>query len=156
MAKRKRDEFRNEFTARVYLAAAEERLASLEFLYARGLYTLALYVSGVAVESIFRAYRCRIDPVFDARHNLYDLARSAKFVQIVPPGRTDEYDKALIDVAVRWSNNHRYRSDAAVRSFLRRAELNRKVKGDFLKENARRAIDAAFFLVNLGLLKWKS
>jgi hypothetical protein len=154
VAKRKRDDLDSEFTPEVYLTAAQEWLGTVESLYYRGFYTLALYVAGVAVESMFRAYRCRIDPVFDSRHNLYELAKAARFIEIVPATRLDEYDSALSKVATRWTNNHRYRSDAAMRAFFRRAQLSRGIKGDFLKENCRRAIDGAFVLIRIGAEKW--
>jgi hypothetical protein len=143
-----------EFTAEVYRAAAEERLETLEQLYHLGFFALALYTAGVAVESIFRAYRCKIDPAFDSRHNLSELAKAARFFEIVPRGSVDTVDSALSSIGVRWSNNHRFRSDAAMRAFLRRSQLNRGIKGDYLKVNARAAIDAAFDLVKIGLLKW--
>ena len=155
MAKRKLDERDREFSAEVYRAAAAERLAMLETLYKTGLYTLALYMAGVAVECIFRAYRCKIDPSFDSRHDLYELAKAANFQQLFLPGEIGDYEMARFEIAGRWSNNHRYRSDAAVRAFLRRSRLNRGIKGDYLKQNTRRAIDAAYFLVTVGLKKWK-
>ncbi|HET6246537.1 MAG TPA: hypothetical protein VFE47_02475 [Tepidisphaeraceae bacterium] len=156
MAKKHPNDGRREFTPEVYRAAAEERLDTLEFLFMNGFYSVGLYTAGVAVESIFRAYRCKIDPVFDSRHNLYELSKAARFSAIVSSALIDGYDRALLDIATRWSNNHRYRSDAAMRGFLRRMHLNRGVKGDFLKYNARSAIDAAFVIVHIGLKKWQN
>ncbi len=145
-----------EFTPAVYRIAAEERVRSLQSLYEQELYALTLYVAGVAVESMFRAYRTSRDPEFDARHDLFELQRAAGFFILFPVSKALPLMTALSDVAVRWSNNHRFRSDAAMRAFLRRARLNRGIVGDYLKENARRIIAPATELVMVGVKRWKA
>ena len=144
-----------EFTPAGYKAVAEEHILALETLYSREFYVLALYVAGVAVEAILRAYRVRLDPRFDSRHDLYELLRAAKFADIVPQQHADRFAAAFFVVATRWSNNHRYRSASALRTYLKRAKLDRGIKGDFLKENARRVINAATEVVMLGITLWK-
>jgi hypothetical protein len=143
-----------EFTPMVYRAVAEERWTSLRVLYENEMYPLVLYVAGVAVESIFRAYRCRIDPVFDSRHDLYDLAKAARFDSIVPSEERRRYGAALDSIARRWSNSHRYRSESAMRSYLKRLKLDRRISGDFVKENARQAALACGFIVSIGVRQW--
>jgi hypothetical protein len=157
MARRsKRADLGTEFTAEVYRAAAEQHWTSLQLLYDQEHYVLALYISGVAVECMFRAFRARINPEFDARHDLFAMARAARFASIVSSQQLRPYAAALSAVAVRWSNNHRYRSDSAIRKWLKRASLDRGIAGDYLKENARRAISAAGFVVSLGVAQWKT
>jgi len=143
-----------EFTAEIYRAAAEDRWTALETLYGNQFYTLTLYTAGVAVECMFRAYRARIDPTFDSRHDLFKLERASKFALIVPAARLSEYGAALSALAVRWSNNHRYRSPAALRSWLKRLSLDRGITGDPVKENARRASAAAGVIVAIGVAQW--
>lgn len=147
-------ELAEEFTAQVYRAAAAEHLTRLESFYFEQHYVWALYAAGVAVEAIFRAYRRRIDATFDSRHNLHHLAKAAKFITVVPARRVQEYTAALGLMGPRWSNKHRYRSEAALRAFLKRGGFDRQIRGDFLKENARVVVNAATFIVNVGLLRW--
>ena len=40
---------------------------------------------------MFRAYRSRIDPEFDSRHDLFELAREAKFADVIPPNLLPKY-----------------------------------------------------------------
>src|SRR4051812_23465888 len=99
-----------EFSAEVYRAAASEHLPAATELYERGRYVLASYVAGLAVESILRAYQFRLDPKFDARHDLHLLYRSSKFEVILPQSQAVEYGQSLGSVAARWNNSHRFRS----------------------------------------------
>ena len=145
-----------QFSAEVYRDAAQEHVLTASELYDAGRYVAANYLSGVAVESIFRAYRFRLDPVFDARHDLRDLYRISKFEEVVPAGQMDAFAAHLDQVASQWSNAHRYRSERALRSFLKSAKLDRGVrKGDFLKELTRRMVNAATQVVVLGVRKWQ-
>ena len=98
----------------------------------------------------------RIDPAFSSRHNLYELWTESGIGAVVPMKYAGRYGTVLADVATRWSNSHRYRSENALRAFLKRGKLDRGIKGDFLKENARRIVNAATELVTLGILKWKT
>lgn len=145
-----------EFTAKVYKEAAEERAQALQGLYESGEYALALYVTGVAVESMFRAYRFRFDPEFSSRHDLFELAKDSKFGDKVPAGAYEKFMADLGAVATRWSNNHRFRSKAAILKYLKRAGFDRRIKGDVLKENARRAVNAAINVIALGRRLWQS
>ncbi|MCY2954152.1 MAG: hypothetical protein NTU53_19625 [Planctomycetota bacterium] len=145
-----------DFTADVYLTAAQEHVTAARELYDSRRYTLAHYVAGLAVECIFRAYRYRIDPVFDERHDLHLLAKSARFYDIFPERHVEKISAALGVVVTQWLNNHRYRSEAALRSFLADRKLYVGIKGDFVKENSRRIVNAALDLVSLGVIRWKN
>jgi hypothetical protein len=144
-----------EFTAKVYRSAAVERAAALQRLYHDGQHVLAIYIAGVAVECMFRAYRARIDPEFSSRHDLIELAKESRIAEHVPAAMGEKYAADLGVVAWRWSNSHRYRSEAAVRKYFNRAGLDRGIKGDALKENARRLVNSAIDLVKLGDRLWK-
>ena len=144
-----------EFTAEVYKEAAREHAPVAGELYDEGHYVLANYVSGVAVEAVFRAYRFRIDPVFDSRHDLMDLYRKSRFEEIIPVKRLGDYMAHVSTVVAQWSNSHRYRSEKALRAHLKKLKLDRVVrKGDFLKELTRRIVHAAAQIVSLGVEKW--
>lgn len=145
-----------EFTSDVYLTAALERAGALQKLYDDGEYSLALYVSGVAVECMFRSYRTEIESPFSARHDLYALAKEARFAERVPERLKEKYAADLGAIVTRWNNAHRYRSEQATLKYLNRAGLYRGIKGDVLKENTRKAVNAAIDIVQLGARRWKS
>ena len=145
----------NEFRPQVYSDTSKERAGVLQSLYDAGEHVLALYVAGVAVESMFRGFRARFDPNFDSRHDLYLLAASAKFSSLLPRALELEYAANLGSLYARWSNNHRFRSEVAMRQYLKRAKLDRGIKGDYLKENSRVPVNAAIELVSLGAKLWK-
>ena len=142
------------FTAEDYREAAAEHVNVARELYDRKRYVLAHYISGLAVECIFRAYYARLNSIFDKRHDLVELAKAAKFYDLVPE-KADEVRAALGVVVSQWVNSHRYRSEAALRRFLKEGKLDRGIKGNFVKENSRRIVIAASELVNLGVLRWQ-
>ena len=61
---------------------------------------------------------------------------------------------ALNNVVARWSNTYRFVSIDGLRADLRRRKLNRGIKGDFVKESARVAANAATLLVSIGVERW--
>lgn len=142
------------FTADVYRAAAEEHVTAARELHEVGQYVLSHYVAGLAVECLFRAYRFRFDPEFDARHDLYALYRAARFDVFIPERMKPEMSAPLSEMFTRWRNDYRFRSAASLRAHLRKAEMNRSIKGDFVKESSRRIVEAAFRIVNLGVSLW--
>lgn len=144
-----------EFTPEMYRRAALDRIGSLAIVYESADFVLTAYVAGLAVECMFRAYRTRLDPVFDSRHDLFELAKAAKFAESVPRRLEAKYVSDLGIVATRWSNNHRYRTEHVLRRILKRSRFDRGIKGDFLKENARIMLNAATDLVTLGDRLWK-
>ena len=154
MAKRRARPPVDEFNAEQYKGAAEGHSQTLQRLYELGYYVLATYVSGVAIESILRAYRCRRNPEFDSRHDLYDLLKKSGMKDELADHEFVQLDNAVREVAVRWSNGHRYRSNNSLRAFLRAAKLHRGIKGDFVKENTRRAVYAAVRAVRIGIQQW--
>jgi HEPN domain-containing protein len=144
----------DEFNAEQYKAAAEGHAETLQRLYELGYYVLATYISGVAVESILRAYRCRRNPEFDARHDLRELFKICGVKESLRPQEFIDFNAAVNIVSRRWSNTHRYRSLQALRSFFRDANLHHGIRGDFVKENARRTIEAAKTAVSIGVQQW--
>lgn len=143
------------FTAEVYFAAARERATEIEELYRAGRYVLAHYVAGVAVECMLRAYRFRRDPEFDARHDLYRLLHSSGMIPVLRPEEVYAANSAIASVNFRWANDFRYRCDANLRKYLKRIGADRGIKGNLLKENARRSKDAALTFVRIGVKAWK-
>ena len=82
-------------TADDYRWAALDRIRAAEVLHAAGKYGSAIYLAGVAVESMLRAYRVRVDPEFDARHDLRQLLTASGLENYVPEKRRAEVGAAL-------------------------------------------------------------
>jgi HEPN domain-containing protein len=142
------------FNASDYLSAAQEHVDGARKLYDMRCYVLAHYVAGLAVECLLRAYRYRLSKTFDERHDLTEIFNNSGFRDIVPDNQRDRIGAALGDVVSRWQNDHRYRSEESLRRYLRKKKLNVKVKGDFVKENSRRIVNAAWDLVSIGATAW--
>lgn len=138
--------------AEIYREAAREHISLAQELHRTGRYVMSHYLAGLAVECILRAYQYRLSPIFSGRHDLQLLYRDAKFDDgMVPQNKAEAYT-ALIEVSRRWSNSHRYRSENALRLFLRRANLGRT--GKFVRESSRKITNAATIIVEIGVLRW--
>ncbi len=143
-----------DFTAESYLGAALENLRRAQTFHALEQYFLAHYFSGVAVECLLRAYQLRISPEFDARHDLYELARSARFFEIVPYELRKEYGTKFTILNLRWRSNHRYATEKQWRDFLSSLKADFGLKGERAKNNSRTLLNIAYDIVNLGERKW--
>ena len=137
-----------------YLRAAQERVTECREAYDRHRYVVDHYLAGLTVECILRAYRVRESTEFHSRHNLRELFTMSRFTFVVPRGRQEEVVAALNNVVARWSNTYRFVSIDGLRADLRRRKLNRGIKGDFVKESARVAANAATLLVSIGVERW--
>ena len=138
--------------AETYREAAREHISLARELHDAGRYVMSHYLAGLAVEYILRAYLYRTSPVFSGRHDLVVLYREAQFDDIVASENKDAVKAALTEVTRRWSNSHRYRSEDALRLFLRRAGIGRT--GKFVRESSRQIVNAAFVIANQGELHW--
>jgi len=144
---------KQEDIAETYRAVAVEHSALATDLHDSGRYIMAHYLAGLAVECMFRAYRYRIDPVFDARHSLDALYAAADFAAVLSTAEEETVTVALTEVVRRWSSNHRFRSERALRGYLRQTNLGRT--GKFVRESSRLIVNAAIVIVDQGELHWK-
>lgn len=142
--------------AEVYHDAARERLADALLLYENEHYVFSLYASGVAAECMFRAYRMKVDPVFDSRHNLSELCKASRLKRCLNERQEIQLSESLSLLASTWRNDQRYGSTLSIRRFLKREKRDRGIKGDALKEAARRAYNASEFIVSTGVKQWTS
>jgi len=138
-----------------YVNAARERLNDAELLYEKARYSFALYAAGVAVESLLRAYIVRLDPKFEAAHNLELLLDASNLRYIVAPDESQQLYQAIVALYRRWRNDLRYISNNRLRRRLKKDKLDRGIRGDFLKENCRFAIENAAFILKVGVARWK-
>ena len=147
--------------AEEYLLAAREHFAELQQLTLDGVrhYPLAYYLSGVAVECLFRAYMALVDAKFDDKHDLRQLAASGQFFNFMPPSQQDQLEAALSDIYRRWSNAHRYRSSSSLRKYLNQHGLfkngHQHLSGDILKPNWEILYDGVDALMTAGLERWE-
>jgi HEPN domain-containing protein len=143
-------------TADTYRRAAGERAAEALALHEAGSHVLAHYVAGLAVECVLRAYRLRLDPHFESRHDLPRLCKEARFYDFLPQGDVERVSAAVTEVALRWSNSHRYRDRRELRHWLAAGGQDRRVRGDVVKYSSRRIVDAATDIVTAEDLRWPS
>ena len=138
--------------AETYREAAREHIDLAQDLHDAGRYVMSHYLAGLAVECILRAYLYRLSPIFSGRHDLPVLYRASQLDRTVDPAEENNVNAALVEVSRRWSNSHRYRTEDALRLFLRRAGIGHK--GKFVRESSRRIVNAALVIVNQGVLHW--
>jgi hypothetical protein len=153
-----------------YVEAASERIEQAEDLFRIGHYSLAIDTAGRAVECILRAYffrRYGVDAKLEAAHDIFKLFRASGLQAIALETRKRRGDSErkterlgrilsadIHDVGQIWSNDLRYASEGRLRAQLRQMNLHRGVKGDFLKFNAQRLVEAARRIVDEGVERW--
>ena len=75
---------------------------------------------------------------------------------MIPEDKRRDVAAWLGEVWERWKNNYRYASDERLEAEFRRQNLNRGIKGNFLKKNSHVIIEAALKLMARGELAWRS
>jgi hypothetical protein len=159
-----------EFLLEHYLEAATERIEQAEVVFRIRHYSLAIDTAGRAVECILRAYFFKKHgsaAKLEAAHDIEKLFRASNLKRVALEARQDlgeaegvigRFDRGIeVDVStiiLVWSNDHRYASESRLRAELRRRNLHRGVKGDFLKYNAQRLVGAARRIVDEGVERW--
>ena len=138
-----------------YFTAAKERLDEANLLFEKTRYALALYVAGVAVESLLRAYAFRLESQLDAAHNLKLLLDVSNLQSLATPTESQQVFTAIDELYRRWRNDLRYTSNDRLRRRLKKDKLDRGIRGDFLKENCRIALENAANILKIGVATWK-
>jgi hypothetical protein len=157
-----------QFTADQYYRASLERMSQAHTLYKEGTaFALAMYCGGLAVESLLRAFRWTEDPSFEGRHDLFDLFRASRLLEV-----DDEYLRrkgkpeeaiyrsgvelrgAMNEVASLWHNNLRFASEARLKAHLNKLGRLRGVKGNPLKKNTKDLLNAAQAVIDRGVMLW--
>ncbi len=158
-----------DFKSEHYFQASIERMRQAEELYfTRDNYALTMYVAGVAVESMLRAFMLKKSRKFSSRHDVWALFKESSMLDLNPDtlkakGLSEEesetyateLEAAVSIVATHWHNNYRYASEVRVRAHLKHMKLYQKVKGDLLKANALKLLSAAQVVINKGLVSWR-
>jgi hypothetical protein len=153
-----------------YYRVGLERIKQAWLLYNEpnhGSYALAMYVAGVAVESMLRAFKIFRDPVFDERHDLLRLFKASGMLNLDPDllkarglstSQVEAYFRELqaatSDVYDLWSNDYRFATEERMRAHLKNKRLDRKIRGDFLKKRSLELLEASQTIIDKGLLQW--
>ena len=160
-----------DFSPEHYFQTASQRMRQAQLLYDNynegTNFALAIYVGGVAVECMLRAFKGGRDPVFDEKHHLLRLFAASGMLQVNEDKlRALNWTEAEIDahkqslqVAViifkLWANNYRFASEERLRSYLKKLTRYQRIKGDYLKEQARQFLSAAQKFIDKGVLLWQ-
>jgi hypothetical protein len=160
-----------------YYRAAIERLEQAQNLYRRDStgertvnhHALAYYTAGVAVECLLRAFITRRTREFEGRHNLDLLFQQSGLLGFDPGStRLAHLSDAEVQAIKRdlggavgrvnrvWNNALRYASEERLRSHLYGLGLHQGIKGDILKENLRRLLEAARRIIDRGIILWEA
>jgi hypothetical protein len=126
---------------------------------------LAYYHCGVAVECMLRAFITLRTKEFDGRHDLILLLEDSGLLGLdhVPGLDQESLDhlKRELGGAVQvvhrlWNNSLRYASQSRFRSYLHEMSFDRGIKGDPLKENLRRLLEASTRVIDRGVILWEA
>ncbi len=137
-----------DFPPEHYFQTASQRIRQAHYLYREGAsFALAIYVGGVAVECLLRAFKGRRDPTFDEKHDLLRLFAASGILRVEPEKlRGKRWTDAQIEQHLRtlrvaanevfrlWANNYRFASEERLRSHLKQITGYRRIKGDYLRE----------------------
>jgi hypothetical protein len=151
-----------------YYQAALQRIKQAEYHYRQGnSYALAMYVAGVAVESMLRAFRAKQTTEFESRHDVLSLFAESGMLRMAEQkleaagwskdditNHVKSLRAAVDDVYLLWHNNYRYASEERLLAHLKRMRLYQKVKGDLLKAKALQLFNAASVFITRGILQW--
>jgi HEPN domain-containing protein len=148
------------FNQEVYREAAKENLTVAQELLGNGHYVSAAYLAGVAVECLFRAYAIKNEREFDTQHSLFPLAASSGYLDNISVKEKTRLTGELHQVASRWRNNHRYRSEKAYREFVAKERLyvivgNQTTREDNVVFSTRILVNSASRLIESGELRWQ-
>jgi len=157
-----------DFPPEHYFQTATQRMRQAQHLYEEGAsFALAIYVGGVAVECMLRAFKGRRNPTFDEKHDLLRLFAASGMLRVDRGKlRAKQWTDAEIDghlrmlqVAVNeifrlWANNYRFASEERLRSHLKKLTGYQRIKGDYLKEQARQFLSSAQKFIDKGVVQW--
>ncbi len=137
-----------------YYKASLERIQEAYFLHKNGYNVVSMYISGLAVECMLRAFRLLKRRTFDERHDLWLLWKSTDLANVHSELYHDRLHSAMGVVGILWRNDYRFRSKHALQSFLKKIGRVRGIKGDLLKYNSLKLYNAAAEVIRIGVNRW--
>jgi hypothetical protein len=162
--------FNLDFPPDHYYQTAIQRMRQAHYLYQEGdSFALAIYIGGLAVECLHRAFKGRLDPKFDERHDLLRLFDASGMLRLnrhklgTKPWTDEQIDRHLRILRVDvneiyrlWANNYRFASEERLHSHLKEITGYQKIKGDYLKEQARRFLGSAQRFLDMAVVQWQA
>lgn len=88
--------------------------------------------------------------LYEAAHNLPLLLRASQLRNLVTPSEDQQLYESVSLLSRRWKNDLRYTSNNRLRRRLKKNNLDRGIRGDFLKENCPMAIALAATILRNG------
>lgn len=131
-----------------FLLAAVERSQDAFALFQSDRFAGAIWVSGVALECLLRAYHRLHSDQLNTGHSIMNLYRDSQFAEYVSPARSSELAAKIGHVAAVWKHRFRYDPETRVR-----VEIGITQNQD-LSRIARRTVDAMQTVVNHGETRW--
>jgi len=158
-----------EFPPEHYFQTATQRMRQARYLYQEGTsYALAIYIGDLAVECLLRASKGRRDSSLDERHDLLRLFlasgvlgvnRDKLLAKQWTDAKIEEHlrtlQSAANDIFRLWANNYRFASEERLRSHLKKITGYQRIKGDYLKEQARLFLNSAQMFIDKGVVQWQ-
>lgn len=156
-------------SAEDYYRAAIERLRQARGTHSdiESSHSLTVYIAGLSVECMLRAFIIRRTPNLEVAHNLprlffvSQLGRFRTKGRLITTSQRDRFDEerlrafeAISTLQDLWSNLLRYVPENRFKTSLGGKGKLRGLKGDAVRENARLAIDSATIITDLGVLEW--
>lgn len=122
----------------------------------------SVYLAGVAVECLLRAYKLQNSSVFSSRHDLVELFRESGIVSFLSMSERLKAGAAIAEINRRWRNNYRYTDHKTLlREIIKESVLSgRKLpafkdKHKFLQWYFKDFFAQTDALLALGMKKWK-
>lgn len=143
-----------QFPPEHYFDASQERLTDAARLHSEGRFVASVYMSGVAVECMLRAYRTRDDPEFDSRHDLKSLMTASGIMDFIKDHERRQFAAHLGTVWQLWRNSLRYAEQSRFDKSIRPLEPKRK--GSPAKWASSEVHESATYVITRGVLRWNS
>jgi HEPN domain-containing protein len=139
-----------------YYYAATERMAQANLLRRQQRYSIAMYIAGVAVECMLRAFYPK-DRDFDKGHNIEALYKACD-PEILGESAKKRLRGHIETVHLLWQNRYRYFSEERLRAHIR--ALGHDKRGvnpgaDFLKVRCNELHDACNEVIMVGVRRFK-
>lgn len=119
-----------------YRRASHEKFNAAQDAHALGHYVVSHYLCGVAVECMLRAFRWRIDPSWDSKHNLRELSKKCGVYQRLQKKDPQAFARALNEVVRRWRVSHRYSPSDRLLEDLTRLKIETGKNDRILRNNS--------------------
>ncbi len=149
------------FRAEDYYYAAQERFRDAESLYQSACkgdssFSASLYLSGLAVECMARAYRVKLGLPFDDKHDIHKLFETRVIDVFSTEKSRRRVTSAISTTYIYWQNRYRYASDSQLESIFRKIHRGQRIRGEHIKNACINMREAMTIVLREGVAKWNS